>query len=72
MTALSLTVPLTANIVARPVDRPVTSPVESTLAMDGSELVQHLLTDLLIKVAIVLGAAAILIVGMVVLWRRLG
>ncbi len=40
--------------------------------LDGSELVHHLLTDLLIKAAIVLGAVAILIVGMVVLWRRLG
>lgn len=40
--------------------------------LDGAELVQHQLTDLLINAAIVLGAAAILIVGMVLLWRRLG
>lgn len=42
------------------------------IPLDGSELVHHLLTDLLIKTAIVIGAVVLLAVGMVVLWRRLG
>ena len=42
------------------------------LADEGSELVEHLLTDMLIKGAIVLAAVLVLLVGAVLLWRKLG
>ncbi|MFJ9854238.1 hypothetical protein [Streptomyces sp. NPDC101150] len=42
------------------------------LAMDSSELVSHLLTDLVIKAVIVLAAVTVLALGMVTLWRRAG
>ncbi|MFI9047945.1 hypothetical protein [Streptomyces sp. NPDC053427] len=42
------------------------------LAMDSSELVSHLLTDLVIKAVIVLAAVAVLALGMAMLWRRAG
>lgn len=40
--------------------------------LDAAELVQHLLTDLMIKAVIVIAAAVVLIAGMVLLWRKLG
>ncbi|HLT62478.1 MAG TPA: hypothetical protein VK020_14860 [Microlunatus sp.] len=40
--------------------------------LDGSELIHHLLIDLLIRIAIVAGAVTVLAVVMIVLRRRLG
>ncbi|WP_281355726.1 hypothetical protein [Amycolatopsis acididurans] len=39
---------------------------------DGSELARHVLTDLLIKGAIVLAAVLAFVLGAVLLWRKLG
>ncbi|MFG2227500.1 hypothetical protein [Streptomyces sp. NPDC048644] len=44
----------------------------SPQAMAASGLVHHLMTDLLIKGAIVVAAVLVLAVGMAVIWRRAG
>ena len=39
---------------------------------DGSEMVGHLLHDLLVKGLIVLGAVLVLVIGAVVIWKKVG
>ena len=39
---------------------------------EGAELVHHLLVDMLVKGAIGVGALLVLVLGAVLLWRRLG
>ncbi|MFJ9614257.1 hypothetical protein [Streptomyces noursei] len=42
------------------------------LAAGSSELLQHLLLDRVIKIAIVLAALGVLAAGMALIWRRAG
>lgn len=44
----------------------------TALAMDSSDLVDHLLMDYAIKGGIVIVALILLVLGMVVVWRRAG
>ena len=42
------------------------------LLADGAELVGHLMHDLLVKGLIVLGAVLVLVIGAVVIWKKVG
>lgn len=42
------------------------------LADDGAEILEHILLDRLVKIAIVLVALALLGIGMTVIWRVTG
>ncbi|MER7985293.1 hypothetical protein ABTY53_06770 [Streptomyces noursei] len=44
----------------------------TTLAAAASDLLEHLLLDRIIKIAIVLAALGVLAVGMRLLWRKVG
>ncbi|MFI5987076.1 hypothetical protein ACIBEA_40205 [Streptomyces sp. NPDC051555] len=44
----------------------------TTLAAESSDLLQHLLLDRALKVVIVVVALGILVLGMTVVWRRVG
>ncbi|WP_275466888.1 hypothetical protein [Streptomyces noursei] len=44
----------------------------TALAAGASDLLEHLLLDRIIKIAIVLAALGVLAVGMRLLWRRVG
>ncbi|WP_162186060.1 hypothetical protein [Amycolatopsis jejuensis] len=39
---------------------------------DGSEVLHHLMADLLVKGLIVVGAVLVVIVGVVVIWKKVG
>ncbi|MGW7533567.1 hypothetical protein [Amycolatopsis sp. NPDC054798] len=39
---------------------------------DGDEMLQHLMHDLLVKGLIVLGAVLVAVVGVVVIWKKVG
>lgn len=49
----------------------ITAPVHGLAEGHGHELLHHLLTDYLVKGAIVLVAVLILATGMVVIWKKL-
>jgi hypothetical protein len=42
------------------------------LADGGAEIVEHLVTDMLVKGLIVVAALAAVTIGVVAIWRRLG
>lgn len=41
-------------------------------ADDGHGILHHLLVDMLVKGAIVIGGLVVLVLGMVVIWRKIG
>lgn len=46
---------------------------EMSLAKDGgTELMHHLLTDYLLKGAIVVGLAIVVLIAMVIIWKKVG
>lgn len=43
-----------------------------TVASDGDEILHHLLIDFLAKAAIVVTAVVFVVLGMVIIWRKVG
>ncbi|WP_409181421.1 hypothetical protein F9C11_33830 [Amycolatopsis sp. VS8301801F10] len=46
--------------------------MNAVLLADGNEVLQHLMHDLLVKGLIVLGAVVVAVVGIVVIWKKVG
>ncbi|MCG3755497.1 hypothetical protein FKO37_33900 [Amycolatopsis sp. Poz14] len=46
--------------------------VNAVLLADGDEMLQHLVHDLFVKGLIVLGAVLAAVVGIVVIWKKVG
>ncbi|MFD2473286.1 hypothetical protein [Amycolatopsis silviterrae] len=46
--------------------------MNAVLLADGSEMLQHLMHDFLVKGLIVLGAVLVAVIGVVVIWKKVG
>ncbi|MGV9299868.1 MULTISPECIES: hypothetical protein [Amycolatopsis] len=46
--------------------------MNAALLADGDGILQHLMHDLLVKGLIVLGAVLVAVIGVVVIWKKVG